>query len=157
MTTILTTAEICDAITATLATATGLNITQSYDELSDGMPDTPALQVYPESGGESLTGESAGGFGSADRLTFNGGVRVAEDLFHADLYARQRAHIGEDMTAVVQYLDAIRAVLYQQKEKLFGLDSIKGVRWRWERVTFSYGDPQVRYAGIRFKFLVKVF
>ena len=42
----ITLAQICNAVETTLGAATGLTYTQSYNELKEGMNDTPTLQVY---------------------------------------------------------------------------------------------------------------
>lgn len=145
-----TTAEICDAIESTLRSATGLLRSESYDELSDGITETPTLQVYWESTEEDITG-------NADRTSFGAGVRQDEHLFHGDLYVRQRSHIGEDMADLVTMKDAIDARLVAQTDSLFGLSGIKAFHWRAERVTFIYGDPQIPFVGIRYYFTIRTF
>ncbi|RPI52770.1 MAG: hypothetical protein EHM56_08005 [Chloroflexi bacterium] len=145
--------DICDAIETTLAAATGLARSESYDELSEGMQDTPALQVYPESGSQDAAT-------STDRSTFRAGLQQEEAVIHADLYARQRSHIGEDMSSLVTMIDAMRAVLKAQKTgDAFGLANkgIKACTWSWQRVTFTYGDPGVHYIGARFTIRLRMF
>jgi len=147
----ITIAQICDAIETALGAATGLARSESYDELTDGIHDLPMLQVYPESGNQDA-------FTSTDRTTFRGGVRQTGIMIHADLYAQQRAHIGEDMKALVDSIDAITNIFEAQDTKpYFDLEGIKAFRWRWERVTFVYGDPQLTYVGARFYIEVRVF
>jgi hypothetical protein len=147
----ITIAQICDAIETTLSSATGLNRSETYSELSDGITEEAWLQVYPE----TLETDVATG---TDRTTFRGGVRQTEFTFHADLYARQRSHIGDDMRLLVQLIDAIVVKLEQQATKpYFGLEGIKAFRWRGERVTFIYGDRQLPYVGMRFTITVRVF
>lgn len=147
----ITIAQICDAIEETLGAATGITRSESYDELTEGIHDLPMLQVYPENGNQDA-------FTSTDRTTFRGGVRQTSLMIHADLYAQQRAHIGEDMKKLVDSIDAITDVFEAQDTKpYFGLDGIKAFRWRWERVTFVYGDPQSNYVGARFFIEVRVF
>ncbi len=146
-----TTAQICDAIETRLSGAAGLNRSETYSELSDGVTETPTLQVYWESTEEDITG-------NADRSSFGAGVRQDEHLFHGDLYVRQRSHIGEDMAALITMKDAIDAVLVAEKEKpYFGLAGIKAFHWRAERVTFIYGDPQIPFVGIRYYFTIRTF
>jgi len=154
-----TVAEINSAIETTLSAASGIVRSQDYDELTEGIhgADMPLLQVYPENGNTDSGG------GNTDRTTFGGIRRQTTVMFHADLYARQRSHVGEDMAAVVAAMDSIIAILEAQKERpFFGLGSseaeyIKSFRWRWERVVFEYGDPILRYAGVRFIIEVTVF
>jgi hypothetical protein len=146
-----TTAQICDAIETTLSSATGLKRSETYNELSDGITETPTLQVYWESTEEDISG-------STDRTSFGAGVRQDEHLFHGDLYVRQRSHIGEDMRDLMAMKDAIDAVLVAEKTKpYFGLAGIKAFRWRAERVTFVYGDPQIPFVGIRYYLTVRTF
>ncbi len=149
----ITIAQICNAIESTLGAATGISRSQSYDELTEGLPpgDLPLLQVYPETGEADVAG-------ATDRSTFRAGVRQTELVIVADLYARQRSHIGEDMAALVDGVDAVIDVLEAQDTKnYFGLAGVQAVRWRFERVTFVYGDPQLPYVGARFYLTVRVF
>lgn len=145
----ITLAQICDAIESTLDDATTLVRSQSYDELTEGIHDTPLLQVYPESGSQSPPGMT-------DRHTFQGGVRQTEFIIHADYYAQQRVNIGEDMAALVDGIDAMTAVFEGQDQKAyFGLEGLKAFSWRWDRVTFDYAG--VAYVGARFVITVRVF
>ena len=148
----ITLAQICDAIEDTLDEVTTLKRSQSYDELTDGIQDTPLLQVYPESGFQSAAS-------GTDRYTFGGSgnpVRQTEFTIHADYYARQRAHIGEDMKALVEGIDAMQNVFEGQDQKpYFGLTGISAFSWRWDRVQFEYAG--VQYMGARFVVIVRVF
>ena len=137
--TIPTLAQVIDAIESNLSSATGLVRSESYDELTEGIPETPLLQVYPESG-------------EPDLQTYK--RRIEKIVIHADLYARQRSQIGEDMAKAVTMAEAIFARLRAQdpntNNQLFGLDGIRKFTWTWARAVFEYGDPATRYAGIRF-------
>lgn len=145
----ITLAQICDAIESTLDDATTITRSQSYDELTEGIHDTPLLQVYPENGAQSPPGMT-------DRHTFGAGVRQTEFTIHADYYANQRVNIGEDMAALVNGIDAMTDVLEGQDQKpYFGLTGIQAFSWRWDRVTFDYGG--VAYVGARFAITVRVF
>lgn len=148
----ITLAQICDAIESTLDNATTLKRSQSYDELTEGIQDLPLLQVYPESGFQSAAS-------STDRHTFGGSGtpgRQTEFVIHADYYARQRAHIGEDMADLVDGIDAMQAVFEGQNQKdYFGLAGIQAFSWRWDRVTWTYAD--IQYMGARFTITVRVF
>lgn len=147
----ITIARICDAIETTLATATTVMASESYDELAEGIHDFPTLQVYWESSNQSE--ES-----STDRFTFQAGCRQTNMVIHADYYARQRSHINEDNKAVVDGADAIINVLENQNTKpYFGLDGLQSFRWEASRVIFVYGDAQTSYVGIRFMIAVRVF
>lgn len=148
----ITLAQICDAVTTTLGEATGLDFTQSYDELTEGMNDTPTLQVYPQSLNQDPT--TAG----TDRTTFQAGVRQTNIVIHADLYAVRRSHIGENMGALLPLIDAIVTILEAQDTKpYFGLVGLKAFTWSGERLNFDYGDPAQTYVGMRFTLTFRVF
>ena len=149
----VTLAEICDAVEDTLAAAITVIRSESYDELTEGVhaADVPLLQVYPEAGLQDAGGRT-------DRYTFQAGARQTEFTLHADYFARQRSHIGLDMKALVNGIDALQNVLEaQDKKPYFGLDGIRAFSWTWSRVVFAYGDPQLAYMGARFVLLVRVF
>ncbi len=137
--TIPTLGQIVSAIEGTLSSATGLIRSEDYDELTESIPETPLLQVYPESG-------------EPDLQTYK--RRIEKIIIHADLYARQRSQIGEDMAKVVTMAEAIFTKLRAQDpitgNQLFGLDGIRKFTWTWTRAVFEYGDPATRYAGVRF-------
>ena len=147
----ITTAQVCDAIESTLGAAASLARSQSYNELTEGMNDAPTLQVYPEEGSQDPTGNT-------DRSTFKAGVRQTELTIHADLYARQRSNIGEDMAKLVTCLDEFVTIFEAQDAKpYFGLVGIKAFSWSWSRVVFQYGDPGQSYMGARFIVRVRIF
>jgi hypothetical protein len=147
----ITLGQILDAIEATLSAAPTLARSMSYDELTEGISDTPLLQVYPEAGDQDPTG-------NADRTTFRAGVRQTNITINCDYYAQQRKHIGEDMAALVDGLDAMTEIFESQDTKpYFALDGIKAFHWSWQRVTFDYGDPQISYVGARFTLLIRTF
>ena len=147
----ITLAQVCDAVTATLGAALGIAKAESYDELADGVPTTPLLQVYPEAG---IVDADSG----TDRTTFQAGVRQTQLTIHADLYASQRSSIGEDMASLVDGIDALTDVLEAQDTKpYFGLIGLQAFRWEWSRVTFVYGDPQQPFLGARFMLTFWVF
>lgn len=151
----ITITAINSAIENTLATAVGLTYSQDYDELTEGMQDMPNLQVYWFSGPD--TDPTSG----SARTTFKAGVRQKSITFHADLFARQRSNIGEDMSALLPLVDAIHDVLEaQQEQPYFGLEegAIKAIEsWDPRQVVFEYGDQQIRYIGARFVIKVRLF
>lgn len=156
----ITIAQINTAIATTLAAAEGIARTQdgaddgSSDDanltpLSEGMNDTPTLQVYLESGLADASNE-------VDRTTFRAGVRQTELVFHADVFGKQRAHIGEDMALIIQLTSAVWDILEAQDVKpYFGLEGIQAFRWTMQRVTFNYASTD--YMGARFVITVRVF
>jgi hypothetical protein len=147
----ITYAQINDAIEDKLGKALGLARSQSYDELTDGMTDTPTLQVYWQR-------DNTDPQGMTSMTTFRTGVQQTEIIFHADLFARQRSHIGEDMKVLYEVMQEIREALEAETTKpYFDLEGIQAFRWTSERVTFEYGDPSLPYVGARYTITVRVF
>jgi hypothetical protein len=148
----VTIAQICDAIESTLSTASGINTTQSYDELGEGLnaADLPLIQVYWEDLSMDPTG-------ATDRTTFGAGVRQKQITVHADVYAAQRSFLWEDMQKTVDAMDNVLAVLeVQNTVPYFGEDGIRS----WQLVsalrgTFPYSQAQ--YMGARFILTVWVY
>jgi hypothetical protein len=90
--------------------------------------------------------------------TFRTGVQQVEMTYYADLFARQRSHIGDDMTVLYSVMQAVRETLEGETVKpYFGLAGIQAFRWSAERVTFEYGDPSLPYVGARYTIMVRVF
>lgn len=146
----ITIAQINTALVATLGTAEQLTFKQDADALTEGMQDLPTLQVY----WENLTSDALAN--NADRSTFGKGVIVTRLTFHADVYVRQRSHIGEDMAAVLELASTVNDVLEAQTSKpYFGLEGIQAFAYTAERVTFDYG--KAAYAGIRFILTITVY
>lgn len=144
-------ADICDAITSALSAATGLSVAQSFDALGEGINDAPLLQVYPDAGEQDPSGQT-------ERTTFGAGVRQTSLTVLADLYAKQRAFLAEDMGKLVGMVDAITNVLEQQDSTPpFGLAGIQDFKWSWRRVVFQYGDPDIKYIGARFTLIMRIF
>jgi hypothetical protein len=135
-----TLAAVLDAVESKLGAATGLSRSQAYDELTESIPDTPLLQVYPEAWEPDK---------SAAARTLKS-QRAEHVTVHADYYAHQRANIGEDMAVLVTGIQAIVVVLRAQDSpnELFGLEGILRFEWRGERATFNYGKAD--YVGMRF-------
>lgn len=149
----ITVAQICTAIETyignALVTSGDLNVSQDYDKLTEGINDEKVLQVYPE------RAEPISEFSQQGQMTMGTDPVIAETVtIHADFYARQRSHIGEDMKALVTGLDVIRAAIKAEACDNFGID-IKEFQWRWERVAFEYGS--VLYAGARFYITVRIY
>lgn len=142
---------INSAIETTLAAATGLTFSQDYDELTEGMNDTPTLQVYWFS---TLTDPDS----NTSQRTFRGVVRQTALTFYADLYARQRSHIAEDMGALLPLISAIQAELESQRvEPYFGLAGIKAIEgWSAQQAVFELTEG-VKFTGARFIIRVRVF
>ena len=143
--------EICDGIKDTLFDGVNIVRGQSYDQLTESMNDWPTLQVYPDQ-------NAVDAFQGTDRTTFGGGIRVKDYIIFADLYARQRSDIAEDMNAVVNAIDFLEGIFEQQNTSpYFGVAGIKNFRWAWRRFNFVLGDPNIQYPGARFTINVRVF
>lgn len=143
--------DIVDSIEDTLSAAASLARSQSYDELSEGMQDYPTLQVWPgENPGTSLGSET-----HKKTLRFSSGIghSVKEYVIYADLFARQRSHVAEDMAQLVETITDLEDILDTQSCPPFGNDNIMDFKWRWEHVTFDYGG--VLFAGARFYITVR--
>lgn len=147
----ITLTEIGAALDSTLATAVGLTYVHQPSELKESMQDAPVLQIYPESIVQDPSGD-------VDRTTFRAGVRQTVQTWHCDLYATQRRNLGEDMAALLPLVDAITNVLEAQDSKpYFGLTGIKAFAWTSQRVTFTYGQPEIYYTGMRFTLTLRIF
>lgn len=149
--------QICDAIDATLGqvlvSSGDLVDSQNFDELTEGINDERLLQIYPE----EQTSVSVGS--GTQKLTFGSTPFIDEEIvIHCDYYARQRSHIGEDMAQLVSGIDAIRANLKTQNcPNPFDLTGIANFQWSWNRVTFDYGAPELKYIGARFRLVLRIF
>lgn len=151
MMTNITLGQILNAVKNTLAVAPTLARSMSYNELTEGINDTPLLQVYPESGDQDPTG-------STDRTTFKAAVRQTNFTVNCDYYAHTRANLGEDMAKLVDGIDAMTTIFEAQDTKpYFGLDGIRAYHWSWQRVIFDYGDAQIKYVGARFTITIRTF
>ncbi|KPJ77283.1 MAG: hypothetical protein AMJ81_00030 [Phycisphaerae bacterium SM23_33] len=138
---------LLDAIEGIMDDAASLVRSQTYDELTEGIHDYPLLQVYPEENtGTDWTGET-------DRVTLSGKHSVKEYTVHADIYARQRSHIAEDMKKCVDVANETEDILDNLSYPLFGLACVTSFRWSWRRVVFEYGG--VKYMGARFVIVVR--
>jgi len=141
--------DLLAAVTAELGAVTTLERAQDHDELTEGVADTPLLQVYPDAG---TTVSKAS---TTDKLTFGfsdgtGVERTEELVIIADYFATARKHLGQDMGRLVAGIDAMREKLKEQNndEEPFGLAGVQSFQWRWDRVTFEYGG--VQYVAARF-------
>lgn len=147
----ITYAAIGTGVAAAMKAVPSIKRAMSPDKLTESIPDVALAQVYPE------TGETSKG-STNDRLTMRGGIRINESVWNIDVYARVRSHIGEDMAKVITLMDDVTLMLEAQNtQPYFGLQGIKAFAWRWQRTTFAYGDPEVKYAGIRFILTFTIF
>lgn len=155
----ITIAQINTALATTLGTAEGVVRTQdgandgtadnTTTPLSDGMNDTPTLQVYFDEGETDAAYET-------DRTTFQAGVRQTGLTFLADVFVKQRESLGEDMARTLVLASAVWDVLEAQTVKpYFGLEGIQAFHWRAQRVILDYAG--VSFIGIRFTLTIRVF
>lgn len=143
--------QVCDDIATFLGAATGITTAQSFDDLSEGVPDLPLLQVYPEEG-------STDAFTATDRTTFGGAKRVSETVIVVDHYCRVRSNLDQDMHAVVDGQKNVQAKLETIKNPpFFANSSIKAFRWAWRRATFQPGGDLATYVGLRWTITVRQF
>jgi len=149
--------SIVDAVALELAAALPIvesGVSHSAVDMQEAIVDLPTLQVYPDSGTQDIASGNthATSFGAAAVRT-----RQTELVIFADYYARQRSHIGEDMEALIDGVDAIFDVLEGLSPPYFSIAAIKEFRWTFERVTFVYGQQEQKFAGIRFTLTIRIF
>jgi len=127
----------------------GLSTVQTMEGLTEGMNNTPAIQVYPQEWStdpNSNTGMSS----------FQGQIRQSDVVMHLDVYVRQRSNLGEDNAALIRLADQINPVLEGERNKpYFGQEGLKSYSWRGTRVTFVYGTAT--YVGIQYVLTFRVF
>jgi len=147
----ITLMQVCDGIETILSAALGVQSSTSFDELTEGVPamDCPRVEVYPDTGVCDPSG-------TTDRFTFNACTQMTVITIFADLYARQRSQLGEDMKATTEMIDSIIDVLQtQERPPFFGITGIKAFNWRWKRSTFRRADA--RFVGARFTIQCKIY
>ena len=159
--------DICDGIAATFnGTVVTLNvgapavavIAQSYDQITEGLQNTPTVQVLPD---DSLVDAAT----DTDRTTFKGCIKHGTYRFSVTGYARQRSHVGEDMEASIRLWDALEFILEEEGTDctaasgtctFFGVPQIKGIAWTGRgRVALVYGGAE--YIGCEITIDVEVF
>ena len=148
----LTLEDLCDGISDTLATATGIQSVKSFDELTTSIPadQCPRLQVYLDAINGSSQNEQT------QQVAFNGGVQSLDIPIFVDLYARHRSYIWLDMKAMVECVDAITDVIQAQPAgDYFGVPEIQNFRWNFKRGVMQYGKS--KYMGGRFTITARIF
>ena len=149
----LTTAAICDAVESVLGAVTGIVRSESYDELTEGIQDVPLLQVWPASGAPVSSDSGTHKFtlgGDDSDFTIQETITI-----YADLWAKQRAHIGEDMSKLVGALDNICAELRKQDCDPFDLEGLQSFQWSWVVGTAEWAKQL--YLRVRFTLVFRVF
>lgn len=148
----LTTAAICDAVESVLGAVTGIVRSESYDELTEGIQDVPLLQVWPAAGAPVSTDSGTHKFTLGADEDF--GLQETITIY-ADLWAKQRAHIGEDMSKLVTALDNIRAEIKKQNCDPFDLEGLQSFQWSWVVGTAEYAKQL--YLRARFTLIFRIF
>lgn len=136
--------DLVKAIRDDLANASGVKLSTGYDTLTEGINEFPLVQVIPEEGEQAHQSNT-------DRTTFGAKLRFEQMVIHADVYAIQRHSLADDMKAVIDVADNVKARLdLQTTRPPFGVAGVDTWSYTWRRVIFEYGDSQVKYMGIRF-------
>lgn len=137
----ITLTQINSAIHDTIANnLTTIDYTQDYDDLTEGLANTPLLQVY----WNNLQFVSEGS--STDRRTFGGDsnkkpVRTKRYTFRADLYLDPRAMLDTVFSEMLPIVDEINDILEDQdQEPYFGLSGIKSYTFSCERGNIEYAN-----------------
>lgn len=153
----ITIAQICTATETALSgivTTNGLTIlTHNYNEIKEGMPDYPLLEVYPEDLEVDSRNEN-------DAHTLDkSGTRVHRLTVNVDVYVHTRNQIDENMEDVVDCWDAVEDRLEDTTTgagcPIFSQEFIRNIHWTAERVTFT--RQSLEYSGIRFVLVMEVF
>jgi hypothetical protein len=152
--------QIAEAIQDTLETnmsATLLTRVYGWDELPEGIQDTPSLAVY----WQQVTNDAQT---STDRTTFSK-VRVKELIFHIDYFASARNQLAEDNERLTNAASQIIDILETEAAAAcatgashcppFGLCALKTFRWWGERVVYDYGG--ILLYGARFYITLLVY
>jgi hypothetical protein len=150
----ITIAQINSAIHDTFANnLTTIDYTQDYDNLTEGLANTPLLQVY----WNTLNPVSEGS--STDRRTFSGGskpIRTKRYLFNVDLYLDPRSDIDRNFSQMLPIVDEINDILEEQDEQpYFGLAGIQSYTWSCQRGNIEYA--QVLYPVVQWVIEIYVF
>jgi len=147
-------AAVLDAVEGTLGAAPSLRASCSYDELREGFEsiDCPLLMIHP-AGGDCRPP------GATQQQTFGGGVQLTVLEVIADLYARERSIMKEDMQVTVEMIDELITILQDQRRPpFFGItpaNAIKAYTWNWRRITFITAGK--KYMGARFRIWLRLF
>ena len=142
---------MCDAISDTLATATGIESTKGFDEITTAIPadQCPRIQVYTDSIGPAPDA------GQTSQATFNMSVQPLDIPIFVDLYARKRSWIWLDMEAMLTSANALVDVIQAQRKPYFGMSYIQSFSWTFKRGVMQYGKSM--YMGGRFIITARVF
>lgn len=127
---------------------------QDYNDLSEGLANTPLLQIYWNS--LNTVAENS----ATDRNTFGSStqkpLRQKRYIFRVDLYCDPRANLDSVFVQMLPIVDEINNVLEAQDAKpYFGLDGIKSFTFTCERGNIEYGS--VNYPVVQWTIELSVF
>lgn len=117
-----------------------VDFTQNYDNLGEGLANTPLVQVFWNS--LNTVSEQS----STDRRTFGGDpnvkpVRTKRYIFRADLYLDPRSDIDRNFAQMLPIVDEINDIFEDQDmEPYFGLTGIKSYTFSCERGVVEYAN-----------------
>jgi hypothetical protein len=147
--TIVTNAAIINAIVAQLEADFPALRVQGPSNITEGIPQVPLLQIYPESG-EAAAGQQT------DQNTFQRGLVISSLTLVMDLYARKRSEIGTDMEVQLEWIDHLDQWLLELDRPYFGIDVVQALKWQWTRSIFTYNNNET-FAGSRFTLSITCF
>ncbi len=146
--TLITEAQVCDAIAGTFRTLIPTLSVQSYNQLTDGIPELPLLQVYWWKFIEDAATET-------DRAAPQHTVTISDDTYRLLLYAKTRSELSEDMPVVMDMVSNMRGAVYAQQSTYFGLPAIKSMKWQGQYAVLRYGGEA--YAGAQIILTIRIF
>jgi hypothetical protein len=148
----VTISAVCDAIHVLFEGATGIGVVHSYNQLTEGIEDTPLAEVYWQSGNTDP-------IGGQDRIAYGAAARATDLVYHVDVYAATRNDLGENMKTLVDLVDAFWTRLETiTTGDILGITGVRAIKWQAERVTFERpAGSAIRFFGFRFVITVRIF
>lgn len=132
--------DMCNAVRDVLGQAPSVLTAQTYDEITEAIPDTPLLQV-------TFSTSTVDSAHDVDRTTFGAGVRHSTYELLVSVYAQQRSDLSENLKVQHLVLDELEAQLEAQDScQPFGIVGCKGFRWTTTRGLIQYENGN-EYAG----------
>jgi hypothetical protein len=126
---------------------------QNYNSLSEGLANTPAIQVYWQNFEPVSSGSET------DRRTFGGDVkpvRRKDFTFNVDLYCDPIGHLDAVMPQMLPIVDELINILENQDQKpYFGLADIKAYTFEAQRGVIEYANTN--YPVVQFVINLVIF
>lgn len=127
---------------------------QDYDDLTEGVINTPTVQFY----WNGLDTVSEGS--TTDRHTFGDNsktpVRIKNFEFRIDLLLDKKSFVHKIFTHMLPLVDAINDVLEAENQQpYFGVEGIKAFTWECVRGDIEYGD--YTYPAVQWTINITVF